>query len=68
MIESICNNRYDTHSIRENGYYDQSHFLNDFKRLYGIPLKQYFKEIEKMKKKAPDFMKFMYQCDLDCAG
>lgn len=68
MIESICNNRYDTHSIRENVYYDQSHFLNDFKRLYGIPLKQYFKEIEKMKKKAPDFMKFMYQCDLDRAG
>jgi AraC-like DNA-binding protein len=67
MIESLCSSKYDSMSIRENGYYDQSHFLNDFKRLYGVPLKQYFNEMQTMKNKAPHFMKFMYQCDLEKA-
>ncbi len=67
MIESICNDQYDSHTVRENGYYDQSHFLNDFKRLYGVPLKQYFDEMQALKKKAPDYMNFMYQCDLERA-
>jgi AraC-like DNA-binding protein len=65
MILSMCNDKYDSQSVRENGYYDQSHFLNDFKRLYGVPLKQYFNEMKAMKNKAPDFMKFMYHCDLE---
>jgi len=67
MIQSMCSEKYDSLSVRENGYYDQSHFLNDFKRLYGVPLKQYFNEMQAMKNKAPDFMKFMYHCDLEQA-
>lgn len=67
MIQSMCYDKYDSLSVRENGYYDQSHFLNDFKRLYGVPLKQYFNEMQTLKSKAPDFMKFMYQCDLERA-
>lgn len=34
MIQSMCNNKYDSLSAQENGYYDQSHFINDFKRLF----------------------------------
>ncbi len=64
MIQSMCNDKYDSLSVRENGYYDQSHFLNDFKRLYGVPLKQYFHEMQVMKTQAPDLMQFMYHCDL----
>lgn len=64
MIQSMCNDKYDSLSVRENGYYDQSHFLNDFKRLYGVPLKQYFNEMQVMKTQAPDLMRFMYHCDL----
>ncbi|HEX5330779.1 AraC family transcriptional regulator [Sulfuricurvum sp.] len=67
MVESVCNNTYDSMRIRENGYYDQSHFLNDFKRLYGVPLKQYFNEMQTMKDKAPDFIRFMYQNELEKA-
>lgn len=67
MIQAICNDQYDSHTVRENGYYDQSHFLNDFKRLYGVSLKQYFDEMQVLKKKAPDYMNFMYQCDLEQA-
>lgn len=60
MIQSLYKNHYDSMSVRENGYYDQSHFLNDFKRLYGLPLKQYVNHIEFMKHHAPDLMNCLY--------
>ncbi|MDD2370207.1 MAG: AraC family transcriptional regulator [Sulfuricurvum sp.] len=64
MIQSLYENNYDSMSVRESGYYDQSHFLNDFKRLYGIPLKQYFKDMKILQKQAPEFMKFLYHCNI----
>ncbi|MFA6189856.1 MAG: AraC family transcriptional regulator [Sulfuricurvum sp.] len=62
MIQAICNDKYNSLSAQENGYYDQSHFINDFKRLFGISLKEYFNEMKKMKKNSPDFVKFLYNC------
>jgi AraC-like DNA-binding protein len=64
MIQTIYEEKYDSMSVRENGYYDQSHFLNDFKRLYGVPLKQYFKDMQKIKHHAPDLMRFLYHCNI----
>ncbi|HZF70446.1 AraC family transcriptional regulator [Sulfuricurvum sp.] len=64
MIQSLYENNYDSMSVRESGYYDQSHFLNDFKRLYGIPLKQYFKNMKILQTQAPEFMKFVYHCNI----
>lgn len=64
MIQSLYENNYDSMSVRDSGYYDQSHFLNDFKRLYGIPLKQYFKDMKILQKQAPEFMKFLYHCNI----
>lgn len=64
MIQSLYENNYDSMSVRESGYYDQSHFLNDFKRIYGIPLKQYFKDMKTLQKQAPEFMKFLYHCNI----
>jgi AraC-like DNA-binding protein len=64
MIQSLYENNYDSMSVRESGYYDQSHFLNDFKRLYGMPLKQYFKDMKILQKQAPEFMKFLYHCNI----
>lgn len=64
MVQAIYEGSYDTLSIQENGYYDQSHFLNDFKRLYGVPLKQYLNEIQAMKQQAPEVMKFLYYCNI----
>ncbi len=64
MIQSLYEDNYDSLSVRENGYYDQSHFLNDFKRLYGVPLKQYFNEMQAIKKRAPDLMRFIYHCNI----
>lgn len=67
MIQAVFENNYDSLSVRENGYYDQSHFLNDFKRLYGVPLKQYFNDIQLLKHKAPDLMRFLYHCNIETA-
>ncbi|MFH0709690.1 MAG: AraC family transcriptional regulator [Pseudomonadota bacterium] len=64
MIQAIYEDNYDSLSVRENGYYDQSHFLNDFKRLYGVPLKEYFNEMQIMKERSPDLMKFLYHCNI----
>lgn len=65
MIQALYENNYDSMSVRENGYYDQSHFLNDFKRLYGVPLKQYFNDIQILKNQAPDLMRFLYHCNIE---
>lgn len=65
MIQALYENNYDSLSVRENGYYDQSHFLNDFKRLYGVPLKQYFHDIQLLKNQAPDLMRFLYHCNIE---
>ena len=65
MIQSLYENNYDSMSVRENGYYDQSHFLNDFKRLYGVPLKQYFQDIQILKNQAPALMHFLYHCNIE---
>lgn len=65
MVQSLYENNYDSLSVRENGYYDQSHFLNDFKRLYGVPLKQYFNDIQMLKDQAPDLMRFLYHCNIE---
>lgn len=64
MIQAVYENKYDSLSVRQNGYYDQSHFLNDFKRLYGVPLKQYFSEMQAMKERAPEMMRFLYHCNI----
>ncbi len=64
MIQTIYRNNYDSVSVHESGYYDQSHFLNDFKRLYGIPLKQYLHDIQLMKKRSPELMEFLYHCNI----
>jgi AraC-like DNA-binding protein len=64
MIQSLYENNYDSMSVRDSGYYDQSHFLNDFKHIYGIPLKQYFKDMKILQKQAPEFMKFLYHCNI----
>lgn len=63
MIQSICNNKYDSLTAQENGYYDQSHFINDFKRLFGISLKEYFQEMSRMKQHSPDLVRFLYNCN-----
>lgn len=65
MLQSIYEDNYDSLSVRENGYYDQSHFLNDFKRLYGVPLKQYFNDMQMMKRQSPDLMQFLYHCNIE---
>lgn len=65
MIQTLYENNYDSLSVRENGYYDQSHFLNDFKRLYGVPLKKYFNDIQIMKNQSPDLMRFLYHCNIE---
>ncbi|MDP3466038.1 MAG: AraC family transcriptional regulator [Sulfuricurvum sp.] len=64
MIQAIYEDNYDSLSVRENGYYDQSHFLNDFKRLYGVPLKEYLNAMQTMKERAPDMMQFLYHCNI----
>lgn len=64
MVQSIYENNYDSMSVRENGYYDQSHFLNDFKRLYGVPLKEYLNNIQVIKTQAPELMRFLYHCNI----
>lgn len=64
MIQSLYEDNYDSMSVRESGYYDQSHFLNDFKRLYGIPLKQYFRDMKILQKQSPEFMRFLYHCNI----
>lgn len=67
MVQSIYEDNYDSLSVRENGYYDQSHFLNDFKRLYGVPLKQYLNDIQRMKRQSPELMQFLYHCNIETA-
>lgn len=67
MIQTLFEDNYDSLSVQENGYYDQSHFLNDFKRLYGVPLKQYFNNIQTLKNDAPDLMRFLYHCNIESA-
>lgn len=64
MVQSLYEDNYDSISVRECGYYDQSHFLNDFKRLYGIPLKQYFRDMRALQKQSPEFMRFLYHCNI----
>lgn len=64
MIQAIYEDNYDSLSVQENGYYDQSHFLNDFKRLYGVPLKEYFIEMRAMKERSPELMQFLYHCNI----
>lgn len=64
MVQAIYEDNYDSLSVRVNGYYDQSHFLNDFKRLYGVPLKEYFNEMQSMKTKSPELMSFLYHCNI----
>jgi AraC-like DNA-binding protein len=64
MIQSLYENNYDSMSVRDSGYYDQSHFLNDFKRIYGMSLKQYFKDMKILQIQAPEFMKFIYHCNI----
>lgn len=64
MIQSLYDDNYDSMSVRVNGYYDQSHFLNDFKRLYGVPLKKYFFDMKILQKQAPEFMQFLYHCNI----
>jgi len=63
MIQSICNEKYDSISVQEHGYYDQSHFLNDFKRLYGLSLKEYFQEMKRMKQHSSEFAYFLHNCE-----
>lgn len=65
MVKAIFEENYDSLIVRENGYYDQSHFLNDFKRIYGVPLKQYSKELRLMKKREPELMQFLYHCNIE---
>lgn len=62
MIQSICANKYDSLTVQEHGYYDQSHFINDFKRLFGISLKEYFHEMKRMKQHSPEFVNFLHNC------
>lgn len=63
MIRSMCDNQSNSLNAQEHGYYDQSHFINDFKRLFGISLKEYFIEMKRMKKHSPDFLQFLHNCD-----
>lgn len=63
MIQSMCDNKSDSLSAQESGYYDQSHFINDFKRLFGVTLKEYFKEMKKMKKHSPEFVRYLFDCN-----
>jgi len=65
MIQAIYENNYDSLIVRQNGYYDQSHFLNDFKRLYGVPLKEYFLKLQSMKEQDPELMRFLYHCNIE---
>ncbi len=65
MIQSLYNNCYDSLHVQENGYYDQSHFLNDFKRLYGFPLRQYFNRLQQMQNQEPELIRFLYHCNIE---
>jgi AraC-like DNA-binding protein len=62
MIQSLCNEKYGALSVQEHGYYDQSHFLNDFKRLYGMTLKEYFQEMKRLKHRSHEFTHFLHEC------
>ena len=62
MIHSICNEKYGALSAQECGYYDQSHFINDFKRLFGISLREYIDEMRQMKKRAPEMTRILHNC------
>jgi len=57
MIKSVYWNQYDSVTAQENGYYDQSHFINDFKRLFGLSLQEYFREIKTMKERSSDIVR-----------
>lgn len=54
MIHSLANNRYDALTVKQNGYYDQSHFINDFKRLFGVSLQEYFLDMQENKTRYPE--------------
>lgn len=62
MIYSICNEQSTSLSAQENGYYDQSHFINDFKRVFGISLQEYFTEMKRLKKTSPELLQLLYYC------
>ncbi len=62
MAQAVCADAYDTLSVRQNGYYDQSHFINDFKKLFGVSVKEYFLEMQKLKKDAPEFLPLLHRC------
>lgn len=60
MIDPICRDQYNSLIVQENGYYDQAHFINDFRRLFGISLKEYLHEMKLMKQHSPDFVRFLH--------
>jgi AraC-like DNA-binding protein len=63
MIQAIYEDNYDSLTVQENGYYDQSHFINDFKRLFGFPLKQYYSGLQELKNQAPELIEFLSYCN-----
>jgi AraC-like DNA-binding protein len=62
MIRTLCRNEYSSISVQESGYYDQSHFINDFKRLFGISLQEYFSEMKRLKRRSPDLVRLIHNC------
>jgi AraC-like DNA-binding protein len=64
MVQALFENEYGPLSVCENGYYDQSHFLNDFRRLYGIPLKQFIRQLRVIQEEDQELMRFLYHCNI----
>lgn len=62
MLRTLCRDEYTPITVRENGYYDQSHFINDFKRVFGISLQEYFSEMKRLKRRSPDLVRLIHNC------
>jgi AraC-like DNA-binding protein len=60
MINSLANDRSDTLTVQENGYYDQSHFINDFRRLFGVSVKEYFSDMQEIKRRSPELFSIFH--------
>jgi AraC-like DNA-binding protein len=64
MLQALFENNYNSLVVRESGYYDQSHFLNDFRRLYGTTLKHYKSKLQMIQNEDPTLMQFLYRCNI----
>ena len=68
MTVRIYNNDYNIHSVQECGFYDQSHFIREFRRVYATTPTKYIQNLRNLFSESRHTEWLFRACYLGCDG